>query len=176
MRFLVSSEEVLLSTPLSLSSSLKSCVGVEALRLTTLLTLSFGSFGTIVRSRAADCCEGRFGRGEGLVGAAAGFAILLTGTETETVFVLMTGLFLGTAVPKKFMLAGLRKVGEVCSEREGGKNVVVDSREGGEGAFVSGRESDRTNKESFAPDAGADADAASASITPVACRVPATIG
>jgi hypothetical protein len=91
MRFLVSSEEVLLSTPLSFSSSLKSCVGVEALRLTTVLTLSFGSFGTIVRSRAVDCCEVRLGRGEGLVGAAAGFAILLTGTETETVFVFGNG-------------------------------------------------------------------------------------
>lgn len=131
MRFLVSSEEALLSTPLSSSSSLKSCVGVEALRLTTLLTLSFGSFEAGRRSRATDCCEERLGAGEGLEGGAAGFAILLTGTETETVLVLMTGLFLGTAVPKKFMLVGLKRVEEVCSEREGRKNVVVDSSEGG---------------------------------------------
>jgi hypothetical protein len=117
------------------------------------------------------------GRGEGLVGAAAGFAILLTGTETETVFVLMTGLFLGTAVPKKFMLAGLRESrGRYAADARAEKNVLVDSSRRGPGGVCQWLEK-VTNKESFAPDAdaGADADAACSCQTP-ACRVPAILG
>lgn len=134
MRFLVSTEEALLSRPLSSSSSLKTCVGVDALRLTTLLTLSLGSFGADSLSLVVDCCEGRFGSGEGRDGAAAGFTILLTGTETVTV--LMTGLFFGPAVPKKFMLGGRESGGGGGGDGRdaasaGRKNVAVDRAIGG---------------------------------------------
>jgi hypothetical protein len=107
----------------------------------------------------------------GLVGVAAGFAILLT---METVFVLMSGLFLGTAVPKKFMLAGFKESrGSIQRECEGGKNVVVDSRGWTRGGVCQWLEKvTHMHKESLVQ---THRDAASTCQTP-ACRVPAILG
>lgn len=97
--FLASSDDALLSTPLSLSSSSLSLnKGVEALRFRAcFLILSFGGC-----ARLAGFVELRCTAVEGRLDCEnAGLATLWVGTETETF--LMTGLLLG-ADPKKFMV------------------------------------------------------------------------